>query len=133
MDGHAQRDHELLGHRLPVVEPIWEAELDLEQLPYLADHRSAGRAVFPAAGYLAMAAQAVRALHPGRCAALGDIALGEPLVLDDRAPAAVHCAIGGERATLRIASPRRRPGAPVVHATAIVRVGPARRLASRLD
>ncbi|HEX3480890.1 MAG TPA: type I polyketide synthase, partial [Kofleriaceae bacterium] len=127
-----QRDHELLGRRLPAIEPVWEARIDLEQLPYLADHRLGGRAVFPAAGHLAMAAQAVRALSPGRCVALGEVELGAPLVLDDRAPAVVQLAIGAEASALRIASPA-DGGDAVVHATAVVRVGPSRRLAPPLD
>src|SRR5262249_50802694 len=57
-----QRDHELLGRRLASAEPTWEIKLDVESLPYLADHQIQGSVVFPAAGYIEMAAQAVRSL-----------------------------------------------------------------------
>ncbi|WP_397545459.1 type I polyketide synthase [Saccharopolyspora gloriosae] len=42
-------DHRLLGRRLSTAEPAWESKLDIEALPYLADHRIQGNVVFPAA------------------------------------------------------------------------------------
>ena len=89
--------------------------------------------MFPAAGYLAMAAQAVRALSPGAAWRSARFQLGAPLFLDDRAPAAVQLAIAAEASTLRIASPAGAGRDAVVHATAAVRVGPSRRLAPPLD
>ncbi|NEE48697.1 hypothetical protein G3M55_29340, partial [Streptomyces sp. SID8455] len=32
-------DHPLLGRRTDRTEPVWQARLDTESLPYLADHR----------------------------------------------------------------------------------------------
>ena len=37
-------------------------KLDIEQLPYLSDHRIQGNVLFPAAGYLEMAMQALNSL-----------------------------------------------------------------------
>ncbi|HEX3758139.1 MAG TPA: polyketide synthase dehydratase domain-containing protein, partial [Kofleriaceae bacterium] len=124
--------HELLGRRLPTATPIWEARLDVEQLPYLADHRIAGSLALPAAGYLEMAAQAVRALGPATCVALGDVELRAPLGLGD-APVALQLAIDPDTAVLRIASPAGAGRDPGLHATAAVRVGATPWLAPPLD
>ncbi|BFO19322.1 hypothetical protein SHKM778_57100 [Streptomyces sp. KM77-8] len=73
-------DHPLLGRRLDTAEPTWEARLDVESLPYLKDHLIQGSAVFPAAGYVEMATQAVRTTIGGG-AALVDIELRKALFL----------------------------------------------------
>ncbi|MEV7831701.1 amino acid adenylation domain-containing protein [Streptomyces subrutilus] len=76
-------DHPLLGRRLAGAEPAWEARLDAEALPYLEDHRIEGSVLFPAAGYLEMAVQAVRAVTGGTDAVLTDIHLRKALFLPD--------------------------------------------------
>ncbi|CAM5622669.1 hypothetical protein SCYAM73S_08571 [Streptomyces cyaneofuscatus] len=42
-----QVDHPLLGRRTDRTEPAWQARLDTESLPYLADHRIAGHRGVP--------------------------------------------------------------------------------------
>jgi NADPH:quinone reductase-like Zn-dependent oxidoreductase len=61
--------HPLLGDRQSSPEPTWHNQLDARLIPWLADHRLSGSAVLPAAGYLEMAAAAVREL------------LGDPTIL----------------------------------------------------
>jgi acyl transferase domain-containing protein len=54
--------HELLGRKLlgsPWTAPSWKCILRLDDLAWLKDHQMAGNAVFPAAGYLAMAIQGI--------------------------------------------------------------------------
>ncbi|MFE2105873.1 amino acid adenylation domain-containing protein [Kitasatospora sp. NPDC059463] len=137
-------DHPLLGRRLPGAEPAWEARLDAEALPYLEDHRIQGDVLFPAAGYLEMAVQAVRALTGGTDAALADIELRKALFLPDEESRAVRLTLSAEQGTFTVATgegaertvhtvgsvrpaQRRRPGRPLD--TGAVRGRAVRRLA----
>lgn len=64
---------------------LWEARLDLGELPYLADHGIQGEPVFPAAAYLEMAFQAaIQALGPG--VTLEDVLFQRALPLSAEAP-----------------------------------------------
>ncbi|PYH84622.1 hypothetical protein BO82DRAFT_381420 [Aspergillus uvarum CBS 121591] len=59
--------HELLGYRVtetPELEPTWRNMLSLYAVPWICDHVLEGSVVFPAAGYIAMAGEAVRQLFP---------------------------------------------------------------------
>ncbi|MFC4036649.1 amino acid adenylation domain-containing protein [Streptomyces polygonati] len=118
-------DHPLLGRRLATAEPVWEVALDVETTPYLADHRIQGRALFPAAGYVEMAYQALRALTGGTDAGLGDIELRKALFLPDDAPRRVQLSLSAESSSFTVAS---GDDSPVVHARGVVRGGtpPAR-------
>ncbi|MFF8769682.1 amino acid adenylation domain-containing protein [Kitasatospora sp. NPDC015120] len=137
-------DHPLLGRRLPGAEPAWEARLDAEALPYLEDHRIQGDVLFPAAGYLEMAVQAVRALTGGTDAALADIELRKALFLPDEESRAVRLTLSAEHGAFTVATgegaertvhtvgtvrpaQRRRPGRPLD--TGAVRGRAVRRLA----
>ena len=124
-------DHELLGRRLPSAEPTWEIKLDVEKLPYLADHRIQGNAVFPAAGYLEMAMQAVRSLTSATTVALADIEIRKAMFVPEHEARTVQLALGSEGSTFRIASLTTDGDSPV-HATGTVRQGP-RRTAGPLD
>ncbi|KAL4941948.1 hypothetical protein BDV06DRAFT_222645 [Aspergillus oleicola] len=55
--------HELLGSITPGldgIEPRWSRYLSLKQTPWLRGHVVQGQVVFPATGYISMAAQAIR-------------------------------------------------------------------------
>ena len=55
--------HGLLGVRIPEstsFEPIWRNMLSLEDEPWIADHKIVNDVVFPFAGYISMAGEAVR-------------------------------------------------------------------------
>lgn len=57
--------HDLLGERVAAASdsgPTWRNLLRLNEAPWLRDHKVAGDIVFPAAGYMAMAGEAVRQL-----------------------------------------------------------------------
>ncbi|MFJ7083451.1 amino acid adenylation domain-containing protein [Streptomyces griseus] len=129
--GH--RDHPLLGHRTDRTEPTWQARLDTEDLPYLADHRIQDTVVFPAAGYLEMAAQAVLRLTGGTTAVLADIDLRKALFLPDGEDRTVEVSLSLENAAFTIASPTGDDGERAVHASGIVRTGQRRRTAPPLD
>ncbi|WP_434744192.1 non-ribosomal peptide synthetase/type I polyketide synthase [Streptomyces sp. A-14] len=129
--GH--RDHPLLGRRTDATEPTWQARLDTETLPYLADHRIQDTVVFPAAGYLEMAAQAVLRLTGGTAAVLADIDLRKALFLPDGEDRTVEVSLSLENAAFTIASPTGEDGERAVHASGVVRTGQRRRTAPPLD
>lgn len=57
--------HALLGQRVPEstsIDPCWRALIDLEDEPWLYDHKVRDDIVFPFAGYVAMAGEAIRQL-----------------------------------------------------------------------
>ncbi|MFJ9946695.1 amino acid adenylation domain-containing protein [Kitasatospora sp. NPDC091207] len=134
-------DHPLLGRRLAGAEPAWEARLDAEALPYLEDHRIQGQVLFPAAGYLEMAVQAVRALTGGADAALAGIELRKALFLPDEESRAVRLTLSAENGSFTISTGTAGPadgtgGAGperTVHAVGTVRPGQRRRPGHRLD
>ncbi|MFF1920082.1 amino acid adenylation domain-containing protein [Streptomyces sp. NPDC058221] len=97
-------DHPLLGRRTDHPEPAWEARLDTERLPYLADHRIQDSVVFPAAGYLEMAAQAVRELTGGTDVALSGIELRKALFLAEDDVRTVHLSVSLEDGSFVIAT-----------------------------
>ncbi|MEV7867337.1 amino acid adenylation domain-containing protein [Streptomyces sp. NPDC088124] len=118
-----REDHPLLGRRLATTEPVWEAELDVERAPYLADHRIQGRALFPAAGYLEMAAQAVRALTGGTEAAFGSVEFRKALFLPDDTSRTVQLAFSPESAGFTVATGSGPGEERAVHASGVVRAG----------
>ncbi|WP_069736271.1 non-ribosomal peptide synthetase/type I polyketide synthase [Streptomyces sp. EN27] len=129
--GH--RDHPLLGRRTDATEPTWQARLDTEELPYLADHRIQDTVVFPAAGYLEMAAQAVLGLTGSTTAVLADLDLRKALFLPDGEDRTVEVSLSLENAAFTIASPTGEDGERAVHAAGIVRTGQRRSTAAPLD
>ena len=61
--------HDLLGSRQPGGShffPTWRNKLRLKDLPWLQDHRLKPHSILPAAGYLAMAVEAIFQLHHNR-------------------------------------------------------------------
>lgn len=60
--------HELLGARIlesADAGPAWRCKLRVEDAPWLRDHDILGDIIFPGAGYLCMAGEAVKQLHAG--------------------------------------------------------------------
>ncbi|KAL0932749.1 polyketide synthase [Colletotrichum truncatum] len=60
--------HVLLGSRVLEgndIEPAWRNMLDLKEVPWLMDHIVNGQVVFPGAGYMAMAGEAMRQVSHG--------------------------------------------------------------------
>ena len=129
--GHV--DHPLLGRRLASAEPAWEARLDVETLPFLEDHRIQGSVLFPAAGYLEMAVQAVRALTGGTDATLSDIELRKALFLPDGQSRAVQFTFSAEHGGFTVATRAGDGNEPTVHAVGSVRPGQRRRPGRPLD
>lgn len=114
-------DHPLLGRRTDHTEPTWQSKLDTEKLPYLADHRIQDTVVFPAAGYLEMAAQAVRVLTGGTTAVLADIDLRKALFLGADEARTVNLSLSLENGAFTIASVTAADAERAVHASGVVR------------
>lgn len=130
--GHV--DHEILGRRLETAEPTWEVKLDVEKLPYLSDHCIQGSVVFPAAGYIEMAAQAVRALTSARTVSLAEIEIRKALFLSESKAKAVQLTIESEGSTFRIAGrPPVRGQETQVHVVGTVRQSQPRRIAGPIS
>ncbi|MEZ4644655.1 MAG: type I polyketide synthase, partial [Chloroflexota bacterium] len=91
--------HPLLGWRVRAAtqDVIFEQELSLAQLPFLAAHRVFGTAVFPAAGYLEMALAAGTAVR-GQLPALQDVLLHAPLRLPEDASVPVQLLLAADGA-----------------------------------
>lgn len=71
----------LLGERQRQAEPAWDADLTVESLPWLLDHRVMGEALFPAAAYIeALLAVAAETL-PGDAVAIEQLTLTHALPL----------------------------------------------------
>ncbi|KAI8246120.1 Highly reducing polyketide synthase FUM1 [Colletotrichum sp. SAR 10_96] len=81
--------HELLGARVPDatdIEPCWRCVLEPEDQPaWLGHHVIDGQVVFPAAGFVAIAAEAVHRLGPGHVAdksyVMRNVSIRSPLVV----------------------------------------------------
>ncbi|MFI5751920.1 amino acid adenylation domain-containing protein [Streptomyces sp. NPDC051644] len=129
--GHA--DHPLLGRRTTHTEPTWHTTLDTERLPYLDDHRIQSTVVFPAAGYLEMATQAVRSLTGGTHVVLTDIELRKALFLPEGEDRAVRLTLSSQNAAFTIASAGEGEGDRAVHASGVVRSGQPRAAGPPVD
>ncbi|MFJ8622756.1 amino acid adenylation domain-containing protein [Kitasatospora sp. NPDC093550] len=125
-------DHPLLGRRTASAQPGWTTALDPERLPYLGDHRIEGRIVFPAAGYLEMAAQAVRALTGGTEVVLAEIELNRALFLSESDPVRVQLGYAPEDARFTVAATP-AGGEPATHACGRVRTGQRRSYGPALE
>ncbi|KAI0403612.1 polyketide synthase [Xylaria palmicola] len=85
--------HDVLGQLTiggSLAEPTWRNVLRIKDLPWLRDHSLGGEAVFPAAGYFAMAMEAIRQLNetsddpaPIDCYVLRDVSIQQALVTPD--------------------------------------------------
>lgn len=84
-----QRPHQLLGTKLPDGtdnEIRWKNYLHLREVPWLVHHQVDGQIVFPAAGYLSAAIEAVDQTYDTRSIQLielYDVIIGQALVLEE--------------------------------------------------
>lgn len=81
--------HDLLGSRIIEgndLEPTWRNVLRLVNIPWLRDHSVDADVVFPAAGYVVMAGEAIRQLSGDQHYTLKDVSFSTALVLHDSKP-----------------------------------------------
>lgn len=128
--------HPLLGEGVVVAtEPpahVYEAEVDLRQAPFFADHRVLGSVVFPASGYLDLTwTAATRAF--GEVRALEDVRFERLLAIKDEGRVRLQVVLtprGGDRVDFHVAS-HAGPGDFVRHLVGVVRLGPRGAVMSR--
>ncbi|KAH6974491.1 hypothetical protein BKA56DRAFT_734049 [Ilyonectria sp. MPI-CAGE-AT-0026] len=79
--------HPLLGRRQlesTSLEPSWRSLTNIEDAPWLRDHQIQGTIVFPAAGYFAMAGEAIRQLSGiEESYSLSHVVLSQALILQE--------------------------------------------------
>ncbi|KAJ5762471.1 polyketide synthase [Penicillium nucicola] len=79
--------HELLGLRCAEAtdfDPSWRSFLCLENVPWLSDHVIQDQIVFPGAGYIAMAGEAVRQIYPDKVGySIKRVLFLSPLLLEE--------------------------------------------------
>ncbi|KAJ5662751.1 hypothetical protein N7462_011677 [Penicillium macrosclerotiorum] len=79
--------HQLLGSRAvesTQLEPSWRNMLSVDDVPCLWDHRIGGSTVFPCAGYIVMAGEAMRQVTGCHKYRLRNLRMSKALTLDDR-------------------------------------------------
>ncbi|RYP85129.1 hypothetical protein DL769_001033 [Monosporascus sp. CRB-8-3] len=79
-------EHELLGARLiggNDLEPSWRKLLNLKDVPWLSDHIVANDVVFPAAGYVAMAGEAIRQVSGSESFTIRSLSIGSAMPLQN--------------------------------------------------
>ncbi|KAJ5168895.1 uncharacterized protein N7482_004489 [Penicillium canariense] len=84
--------HELLGSRVvesTPFEPSWRNMLHIDDVPWLWDHQIGGSTVFPCAGYIVMAGEAIRQITGCSKYCLRRLRMNKALTLDDREKAEV--------------------------------------------
>ena len=82
-------DHPLLGYRLRQVEGVWENHVDVDRVPYLADHIVGGAVMFPAAGFIEIALAAA-GQSEGTSHELESLEIRAPLVFEGTASKTVR-------------------------------------------
>jgi NADPH:quinone reductase-like Zn-dependent oxidoreductase/SAM-dependent methyltransferase/NADP-dependent 3-hydroxy acid dehydrogenase YdfG/acyl carrier protein len=122
--------HPLLGGRTEVAGSpgmsIWETDISIEKVPYLADHCVQGSIVVPMAAYLEMiAAAAIELSRPAAC----EVTIGEPLLLSGTEPKTVQ--VVARDGSIEIYS--RQAGSWRLHATSRAAMLPATGAPEGLD
>lgn len=125
--------HPLVRGRVPspLAEELWSVRLDPREQPWLADHRVAGRPIFPAAGFVELALAVGRATW-GALPVVEDLVLHRPLAVGAPGASGASGAPGPADVQLVLEPERdgRRPfrvaaagadGAWTVHATGALR------------
>jgi hypothetical protein len=79
--------HELLGSRClesSEIEPSWRRILQVDHVPWLLDHALNQDVIFPCAGYIAMAGEAIRQLTGSEKYTIRNLIMHTPLVLREQ-------------------------------------------------
>ncbi|WP_257098721.1 type I polyketide synthase [Pseudovibrio flavus] len=101
----------LLGHRDRQSDCEWYNLLGIASHPYLKDHKVDGAYVFPGAGFIEMAARAVKEWTGQDCVDLRDFDILSPLVLDDGHETETITRISSDDRVVEISSRPRLKGA----------------------
>ncbi|KAI0868539.1 hypothetical protein GGS24DRAFT_207312 [Hypoxylon argillaceum] len=95
--------HDLLGARVPETssfQPVWRNIMHIENAPWLRDHKVRKDIVFPFAGYISIAAEAIRQISGVQDGCdLRNVNVSTALVLHEEAPTEVVTTLGRLRLT----------------------------------
>ncbi|KAE8311179.1 putative polyketide synthase [Aspergillus transmontanensis] len=78
--------HEILGSRVPEStssNPVWRNRLSLRSASWIQDHQIQNSIIFPCAGYIAAAGEAIRQISGSMSYTIRHLLIKEPLVLSD--------------------------------------------------
>ena len=115
--GTSSPHHPLLGGQALAHDHSWRAHLDTANLPWLADHRVDGQAVFPGSGFAEIALAAARRWLGEDGVEIRDMDILAPLILRDGETSETRVQLFADTGTLEIASrPRLSDQAFQVHA-----------------
>ena len=98
----AHLPHDLLGLRILEgndISPTWRNELRLINVPWLRDHCVGNNIVFPGAGYIAMAGEAIYQIRHIRDYTVRDVELSKAMVLYNDKPAEIITLLQPQRLT----------------------------------
>ncbi|KAE8135902.1 hypothetical protein BDV38DRAFT_284380 [Aspergillus pseudotamarii] len=94
--------HDLLGIRTienSDVEPVWRGMLRLSDVPWLRDHCVGNDIIFPAAGYIAMAGEAIRQLTGLDDFTVRDLSIKTGMILEPNQPTEIITSLRPHRLT----------------------------------
>jgi len=111
-----QQIHPLLGNPLKLAQPVWNAEIDLQNLSYLRDHCVQGAVVYPGAAYVEMALAALKETFGEGTYVVEDIAFQKMLILPEGESTMLQFILEPDDNTFRIYS-RQTETSWVQHAT----------------
>lgn len=94
----------LLGTPVPGTYGRWENRIDLERIPYLAEHRLQNRPLFPAAGFIMAAFSAARALFALEAPELENVEFRSAMFLSEDHPTRLETQLDGPARDIRFTS-----------------------------
>ncbi len=131
---HRAEEHPLLGYRLPQVEGIWEKEIDLGRMPWLADHVVGGAVVFPAAGFIEMALAACASVYPQSPPVIEYLNIAAPLPITSGITKRVRFELSSDDGRFSIQSCSRLSSEPwTIHVTGRITRGASRKSLAQLS
>lgn len=120
---YRHKRHPLLGYALQQHELTWENQLDTQIDPVLADHVVGDATVFPGAGFAELALAAALAWQAEGVAAIDDLEIRTPLLIDGERSMVIRSAIDAQDGRLTIRSREQLASDPwTLHSTARIRL-----------
>ena len=115
-----ERDHPLLGHRVPSADGFWENVFDINQLSYFKDHVVQGSVLFPAAGYIELAFSAAQRTLGKGTIDIEDFEVLRPLTIPAHGDPIIQTYVNPKDGEVEISSRAERDSAPIVQRTRAV-------------
>jgi len=106
----ASASHPLLGTRLPSAQPVWDNPLDLNQLPYLQDHKVGGDIVYPGAAYIESALAVAYDQANALPIQINDIGFHRALYLDPKQAISIQLSHDTDNGKFKISAPTPQGG-----------------------